>query len=81
MRNRRTRPSHGWESLTETELRVARLVAEGLTNPQVAQRLYVERSTIHTHMKSIFRKLGIKTRTELAVQITTHNERELQAAQ
>jgi DNA-binding NarL/FixJ family response regulator len=66
MRGERGRPSHGWESLTPTELAVVDLVAEGLTNPQIAARLMVERSTIKTHMRHVFTKLGVSTRAELA---------------
>jgi DNA-binding CsgD family transcriptional regulator len=48
------------------ERAVAGLVAEGLSNPQIAQRLYISRHTAETHMKHIFAKLGLSARAELA---------------
>lgn len=60
------RPVCGWESLTDTELRVAAIVAEGLTNVQVAERLFVSRHTVDFHLRQIFRKLAVRSRTELA---------------
>ena len=57
----------GWEDLTDSEQKVAALVREGLTNRQIGERLFVEPSTIHWHLKNIFRKLGISSRTELAL--------------
>ena len=59
-RGRRQRPRHGWESLTPTELQVAELVAEGQTNPQIAQRLLMGRATVKTHLEHVFTKLGVK---------------------
>lgn len=52
--------------LTPTELRVADMVAEGLSNHEAAQRLSVSAKTIEFHLGNIFRKLGIRNRTELA---------------
>ena len=69
-RGERKRPSAGWASLTPTELAIVELVAEGLTNPQIAERLFVARSTVKTHLSSIFRKLGVTTRSELATVAT-----------
>ncbi|HUP85963.1 MAG TPA: LuxR C-terminal-related transcriptional regulator [Acidimicrobiales bacterium] len=66
-RGRRRRPSTGWESLTRTELQVAGLVAEGLPNAQIAERLFVSPKTVATHLSHVFAKLGVKSRTELAV--------------
>jgi DNA-binding CsgD family transcriptional regulator len=45
---------------------VARAVAEGLSNPQIATRMFISRRTVATHLTSIFRKLGISSRAELA---------------
>ena len=56
----------GVESLTASELRVAQLAAEGLTNPEIAQRLYVTRSTVETHLSRSFMKLSISSRAQLA---------------
>lgn len=52
-------------SLTATELRVARLVAEGLTNRQAAGRLRVTPHTINYHLRGIYRKLDLGSRLEL----------------
>ena len=60
------RPAVGWASLTETERVVAGLVAQGLTNQQVAQQMYVSGHTVGFHLKQVFRKLGIGSRVELA---------------
>jgi DNA-binding CsgD family transcriptional regulator len=57
---------NGPESLTASERRVAELVAAGNSNPQVAQTLFVTRPTVEAHMRSIFRKLEITSRHELA---------------
>lgn len=60
------RPRTGWEALTETEHRVVELVAQGLTNPQIAARMFISAQTVKTHMKNVFRKLDVSTRSELA---------------
>jgi DNA-binding CsgD family transcriptional regulator len=54
------------DALTRAEAAVARLVGQGLSNPQIAQRLYISRYTVETHLKHIFAKLAISARTELA---------------
>jgi DNA-binding CsgD family transcriptional regulator len=69
-RGERKRPSFGWEGLTPTELRVVTLVSEGLTNPQVAERLFIARGTVKVHLAHIFSKLGVSTRSELAAVAT-----------
>lgn len=53
-------------SLTGRELEVARLVAEGLTNREIADRLVVSERTVDNHAYRIFRKLGIRSRSEVA---------------
>ena len=59
-------PDHGWASLTVKEHQVVDLVAAGLSNPQIAERLYVSRRTVEAHITHIFRKLGLDNRTRLA---------------
>lgn len=59
----------GWGSLTPAERRVADLVAEGLTNPEVAQRLHLSRYTVETHLKRVFAKLGLHSRAGLAAEV------------
>jgi DNA-binding CsgD family transcriptional regulator len=60
------RPAFGWDSLTDTERRVADLVAQGLSNRQVADRVYLSTHTIAFHLRHIFWKLGITSRVQLA---------------
>jgi DNA-binding NarL/FixJ family response regulator len=60
------RPVAGWDSLTDTEQAVARLVAEGLNNSQVAARMYISTHTVAHHLRQAFRKLSIASRVELA---------------
>jgi pimeloyl-ACP methyl ester carboxylesterase/DNA-binding CsgD family transcriptional regulator len=68
LRRRRRRPSSGWESLTEAELDVVRLIAAGLTNRQIAGRLFVSPRTVQSHVAHIFTKLGVSRRSEIAAQ-------------
>ena len=65
---RRRRGSFGWESLTEAERRVVGLTAEGLTNREIAARLFVSRQTVATHLEHVFQKLGFSTRVRLAAE-------------
>jgi DNA-binding CsgD family transcriptional regulator len=67
-RTSRRRPQSGWGSLTPTELTVAELVVEGLSNPQIGDRLFISRRTVQTHLAHIFAKLDITSRSELAAQ-------------
>jgi len=69
-RGQRGRPSVGWASLTPTELEVVALVAKGLTNPRIAERLFVSRATVKTHLYHVFTKLGVTNRAELAAMAT-----------
>ena len=66
MRGERVRPAAGWESLTPTEVQVAEAVVRGLSNPQVAEKLFMSRATVKTHLVHIFDKLSVRNRTELA---------------
>lgn len=52
------------ESLTERELEVARLLARGLANDEIAAALFVSLNTVKTHLKNVYAKLGVRTRTE-----------------
>jgi DNA-binding CsgD family transcriptional regulator/tetratricopeptide (TPR) repeat protein len=67
-RGPRRRPTSGWDSLTRTELKVARLVAEGLSNPEIAERPFISRGTVHTHVSHVLAKLGIRSRVGLAAE-------------
>jgi DNA-binding CsgD family transcriptional regulator len=69
----RERSAAGWEAMTESELAVARLVAEGLTNREVAERLFVSPHTVSSHLRSVFVKLNINSRLALARIAATHD--------
>ena len=60
------RPSFGWDSLTDAEHSLVHLIAEGLTNKEAGAELFVSRHTVDSHLRHIFRKLGINSRVELA---------------
>jgi DNA-binding CsgD family transcriptional regulator/tetratricopeptide (TPR) repeat protein len=62
----------GVGSLTPSERRVAELVAAGRSNPEVAHALFVSRATVETHLRSVFRKLGVTSRAELAPLLSGH---------
>jgi DNA-binding CsgD family transcriptional regulator len=66
-RRSRGRPRTGWEALTETEHAVIEHVAVGCSNPDIAARLFLSPRTVQFHLTSIFSKLGITSRVELAV--------------
>jgi DNA-binding NarL/FixJ family response regulator len=55
----------GPDALTSTERRVAALAADGLSNRQIAEHLFVTQATVETHLRHAFRKLGITSRTDL----------------
>jgi DNA-binding CsgD family transcriptional regulator len=56
-----------WTSLSAQELQVARMVAEGLSNREIAERLYLSHRTVASHLYRIFPKLGITSRAQLMV--------------
>ena len=66
----------GRDSLTPSELRVAELVTDGHTNREIAQRLFITQKTVETHLRNVFRKLGLESRAQLALAL----ERDVQAA-
>ncbi|HEV3352830.1 MAG TPA: LuxR C-terminal-related transcriptional regulator, partial [Acidimicrobiales bacterium] len=67
-RGERKRPSVGWASLTPTEVTVVRAVCEGLSNPEIGERLLISRSTVKTHLEHVFAKVGINSRSQLAAE-------------
>jgi predicted ATPase/DNA-binding CsgD family transcriptional regulator len=71
-RGPRHRPQAGWASLTPTELDVVGLIREGLSNPEIASRLYMSRATVKAHLTHIYAKLGVANRTELATVAAGH---------
>ena len=67
VRGRRKRDLTGWGSLTKSELAVAELVTEGLTNREIGKRLFISPHTVNTHLRHCFQKLDVNTRSALAV--------------
>jgi DNA-binding CsgD family transcriptional regulator len=65
-RGTRGRPASGWASLTPTEIEVAQFVAAGLSNPDIAARMFISRATVKNHLAHVFAKLGVSSRAELA---------------
>jgi DNA-binding NarL/FixJ family response regulator len=59
------RAKTGWDSLTDSELKVINLIAQGVTNRAVATRLHLSLHTVKTHVRNAFVKLGINSRAEL----------------
>lgn len=73
-RGERKRPSTGWQSLTPTELAVSELVADGLTNRQIGEQMFISPATVKTHLAHIFNKLGVTSRSALAAENTRRNK-------
>ncbi|OLB77500.1 MAG: hypothetical protein AUI14_15845 [Actinobacteria bacterium 13_2_20CM_2_71_6] len=71
----RRRPTAGWESLTPTEVRVAALVAQGRSNPDIAAEMLLSRRTVQTHVSNILAKLGFGSRIEIARDAERHDRR------
>jgi DNA-binding CsgD family transcriptional regulator len=57
--------SGGWQALTPTETKIAALVADGRSNPDIAGELFLSRSTVQTHVSHILAKLGVHSRAEI----------------
>jgi DNA-binding CsgD family transcriptional regulator len=72
-RGERVRPVSGWSSLTPTEVEVARAVGAGLSNQQVADRLFVSVATVKTHLRHVFGKLSIENRAQLVAVVAMHD--------
>jgi DNA-binding CsgD family transcriptional regulator len=73
-RGKRDRAVHGWEALTEAEREVAQLVDDGLRNGQIAERLFVSRRTVESHVSRLYAKLGAENRVALSRIIREHSE-------
>lgn len=73
----RGRESHGrgvgWAALTRAERQVALLASQGLTNREVGERLFVSPRTVQAHLSSVFAKLGIASRRDLAREVAARN--------
>lgn len=65
----------GWDSLTPAEDRVVELVTEGLSNKQIAEKLFVSVATVKTHLQHVYQKLEVSTRAELIAAVTSRAPR------
>jgi len=65
---RRGQPTAGWDALTPTETKIALLVADGRSNPDIATKLFMSRNTVQTHVSHILTKLDARSRIEVARQ-------------
>lgn len=59
------RAKTGWDSLTESELKVVHLAAQGAINRDIAQQLHLSPHTVKSHLRDAYAKLGVITRIEL----------------
>lgn len=66
--------SPGSESLTPQELQMAMLAASGHRNREIAGQLFVSEKTVEAHLGRVFRKLGIHSRTQLALLLPMHEQ-------
>jgi DNA-binding CsgD family transcriptional regulator len=74
-RGPRRRPRTGWDALTPTELKLAELVAEGRSNPDIAAELFLSRRTVQTHVSHILAKLGANSRIDIAHEVSRRRPR------
>lgn len=62
----------GWNSLTPTETKIAAMVAEGMSNRQIAEQLVLSPRTVGTHVSHILAKLGVRSRIDIAREAAEH---------
>jgi DNA-binding CsgD family transcriptional regulator len=68
------RAKTGWDSLTDSELKVVNLIAQGVTNRSVATQLHLSPHTVKTYLRNAFAKLGINSRVQLTQLIRRSDE-------
>lgn len=66
---RRARAASGWEALTPTEVKIAYLIGEGRSNPDIAASLFMSRNTVQTHVSHILAKLNARSRAEIVREV------------
>ena len=69
------RPEGSWAALTNSEVSVALLVADGLSNREVAERLFVSPHTVNGHLRHVYTKLGVNSRVDLARVVATEESK------
>ena len=69
---RRAPPTTGWDALTPTETKIAYLIGEGMSNSDIAARLFLSRTTVHTHVSHILAKLNARSRAEIVRESLRH---------
>ncbi|MQA24506.1 MAG: AAA family ATPase [Micromonosporaceae bacterium] len=74
VRGTRRRVGSGWDALTQTERTVVALITEGLTNREIAHRLFISRHTVDTHLKHLRSKLGIASRSQIAAEAVRQSQ-------
>jgi DNA-binding CsgD family transcriptional regulator len=67
------RPQRGWEALTDSELKVVRLIAAGRTNREAGEQLFVSPHTVSSHLRRAFAKLDVSSRVELSRLAADHD--------
>jgi predicted ATPase/DNA-binding CsgD family transcriptional regulator len=72
-RGERARPQVGWAALTPTEREIVRLVAEGRTNAEIGEQLFVSIHTVKKHLSHVYAKVGLDGRAELAAHAARHD--------
>jgi DNA-binding NarL/FixJ family response regulator len=77
----RKRDPSAVEGLTSQELRISELVVAGLSNKEIAAQLFLSPRTIDAHLRSVFAKLGVTSRTQLAQHLSdpSHSTAEARA--
>lgn len=72
------KPSRGVDSLTEREKEILKLIADGLTNKEIAEKVFLSEKTVRNHITSIFLKLGVSHRTQAAIYYRDRNPMDLE---
>lgn len=70
-------PSQGKEKLTRREYEVITLIAEGLNNKEIAEKLYISEKTVKNHVSNIFKKINVSDRTQAAIYAFKHSIKKL----
>jgi DNA-binding CsgD family transcriptional regulator len=70
----------GWEGLTDTERAIAEMASQGLTNREIATRALMSHHTVDSHLRKVFRKLGVSSRVALAAAVTSLTQEALPSA-